>query len=425
MFRSLRNRNFRLYAAGQVVSNTGTWMQRVAQDWLVLDLAHGSGTALGITTGLQFLPMLLFGLWGGVIADRYPKRRVLMLTQVSMGVLALILGLLSISGSAQVWHVYLLAFGLGVATVVDNPSRQAFVVEMVGRRDLPNAIALNSATFNGARLLGPAVAGVLIALIGTGPVFLVNAASFGAVLFGLYAMRADELHPAAPVKRAKGQLREGLRYVRGRRDLMLVLTLIGFLAMFGMNFNITVALVAKQVFHTDASAFGLASSMLAVGALSGALLAARRVARPRLRLLVAMGLVFGVLEALTGLMPTYWSFLALLVPTGIAMMTIMTAANATVQLGVAPEMRGRVMALYMLVFLGTNPLGAPAIGWLAQQFGARASLVLGGLISVVAALAVGALAMRWSSDEAGGSPDGRKAARPAPARFRRVRAGVR
>ena len=425
MFRSLRNRNFRLYAAGQVVSNTGTWMQRVAQDWLVLDLAHGSGTALGITTGLQFLPMLLFGLWGGVIADRYPKRRVLMLTQVSMGVLALILGLLSISGSAQVWHVYLLAFGLGVATVVDNPSRQAFVVEMVGRRDLPNAIALNSATFNGARLLGPAVAGVLIALIGTGPVFLVNAASFGAVLFGLYAMRADELHPAAPVKRAKGQLREGLRYVRGRRDLMLVLTLIGFLAMFGMNFNITVALVAKQVFHTDASAFGLASSMLAVGALSGALLAARRVARPRLRLLVAMGLVFGVLEALTGLMPTYWSFLALLVPTGIAMMTIMTAANATVQLGVAPEMRGRVMALYMLVFLGTNPLGAPAIGWLAQQFGARASLVLGGLISVVAALAVGALAVRWSSDEPGGPPDGRKAARPALARFRRVRAGVR
>lgn len=399
MFRSLRNHNFRLYTAGQVVSNTGTWMQRIAQDWLVLDLAHGSGTALGITTGLQFLPMLLFGLWGGVIADRYSKRRVLMLTQVSMGVLALILGLLAISGTAQVWHVYVLAFGLGVATVVDNPTRQTFVVEMVGKRDLPNAIALNSATFNGARLLGPAVAGVLIALIGTGPVFLVNAASFGAVLLGIYAMRGDELHQAAPVKRAKGQLREGLRYVRGRRDLMLVLILIGFLATFGMNFSTTVALVAKEVFHSDASAFGLASSMLALGALSGALLAARRVARPRLRLLVVMGLVFGALEVLTGLMPTYWSFLALLVPTGIAMMTIMTAANASVQLGVAPEMRGRVMALYMLVFLGTNPLGAPAVGWLAEHFGARASLVLGGLVSVVAALAVGALAARWRADE--------------------------
>ena len=194
-------------------------MQRVGQDWLVLELTHGSGTALGITTGLQFLPMLLFGLWGGVIADRYAKRRVLIVTQVSMGVLALVLGLLAVSGTAQVWHVYLLAFGLGIATVVDTPTRQSFVIEMVGRRDLPNAIALNSANFNGARLVGPAVAGVMIALIGTGPVFLVNAASFGAVLLGLYAMRPGELHPVEPVKRAKGQLREGLRYVAGRRDL--------------------------------------------------------------------------------------------------------------------------------------------------------------------------------------------------------------
>ncbi|XRQ11245.1 MFS transporter [Actinomadura welshii] len=394
MFRSLRVRNYRLFAAGQVVSNTGTWMQRVAQDWLVLELAHGSGTALGITTGLQFLPMLLFGLWGGVIADRYPKRRILVLTQVSMGVLALVLGLLAVTGTAQVWHVYVLAFGLGLATVVDNPTRQSFVIEMVGRRDLPNAIALNSATFNGARLLGPAVAGVLISMIGTGPVFLVNAASFGAVLFGLYAMRTGELYPAEPVKRAKGQLREGLRYVRGRRDLMLVMVFIGFIAMFGMNFSTTVALIAKEVFNTGASAFGLASSMLALGALSGALLAARRVARPRLRFLVAMGVLFGVLEIVAGLMPTYWSFLVLLVPTGIVMMTITTAANATVQLGIAPEMRGRVMGLYMLVFLGTNPIGAPAVGWFAEHFGARTALVLGGLISALAALAVGALAVR-------------------------------
>jgi MFS family permease len=394
MFRSLRVRNYRLYAAGQVVSNTGTWMQRIAQDWLVLELAHGSGTALGITTGLQFLPMLLFGLWGGVVADRYSKRRVLMLTQTAMGVLALILGLLAVTDTAQVWHVYVLAFGLGLATVLDNPSRQSFVVEMVGKRDLPNAIALNSATFNGARLLGPAVAGVLIALIGTGPVFLVNAASFGAVLFGLYAMRTDELYQSEPVKRAKGQLREGLRYVRGRRDLILILVLVGFLAMFGMNFSTTVALIAKEVFHTDASAFGLASSMLAVGALSGALLAARRVARPRLRLLVIVGLTFGALEVVTGLMPTYWSFLVMLVPTGIAMMTIMTAANSSIQLGVAPEMRGRVMGLYMFVFLGTNPVGAPTVGWVAEHFGARTSLVVGGLISVIAAVAVGALAAR-------------------------------
>ncbi|WP_433333096.1 MFS transporter [Spirillospora sp. CA-294931] len=393
MFRALRrSRNYRLFTTGQIVSNVGTWMQKVAQDWLVLELTHGSGTALGITTGLQFLPLLLFGLWGGVIADRYSKRRILMLTQMVMGSLALILGLLVVTGNAQVWHVYVLAFALGMATVIDNPARQAFVVEMVGRRDLPNAVALNSASFNGARLLGPAVAGVLIALLGTGPVFLLNAASFVAVLLGLRAMREGELVPSEKVKRAKGQMREGLSYVRGRRDLVIVLMLVGIVATFGMNFQITVALVAREVFHTGASSFGLASSMLAAGALTGALLAARRATRPRLSLLLWAALAFGVLEIITGLMPTYWSFLALLVPTGIAMMTFTTAANATMQLSVAPEMRGRVMGLYMFVFLGTNPLGAPLVGWTAERFGPRFGIVLGGAIALTATLAVAAVA---------------------------------
>ncbi|HEV7932725.1 MAG TPA: MFS transporter [Actinomadura sp.] len=387
MFRSLRDHNYRLFAAGQMVSNTGTWMQRVAQDWLVLELAHGSGMALGITTGLQFLPLLLFGLWGGVIADRYSKRRVLMLTQISMGVLALILGVLVLTGMAQVWHVYVLAFGLGLATVVDNPTRQTFVVEMVGKADLPNAIALNSAMFNGARVLGPAVAGVAMALVGTGPVFLINAASFGAVLFGLKAMNEADLRAPEPVPRAKGQLREGLRYVRGRRDLVMVLVLVCFVATFGMNFQMTTALVARQVFHSGASSFGLASTMLAVGALAGALLAARRV-EPSRRMLLSAAVLFGVLEMITGLMPTYWSFLALLVPTGMAMMTFTTAANATMQLTVAPEMRGRVMGLYMFVFLGTNPLGAPLVGWMAEEFGPRMSIVIGGLVAMVAAATV-------------------------------------
>ncbi|MBX6765827.1 MAG: MFS transporter, partial [Actinomadura rubrobrunea] len=412
MFRSLRNRNYRLFASGQVVSNTGTWMQRVAQDWLVLDLTHGSGTALGVTTGLQFLPLLLFGLWGGVIADRYPKRRVLMLTQASMGLLALVLGLLAVTGAARVWHVYLLAFLLGMATVVDNPTRQSFVIEMVGRRDLPNAIALNSASFNGARLIGPAVAGVLIAVLGTGPVFLLNAASFGAVLFGLYAMRQDELHTAEPVARGKGQLREGLRYVWGRRDLTLVLILVLFIATFGMNFQVTVALVSREVFHTGASSFGLASSMLALGALTGALLAARRAARPRMRLLIAAALLFGVLELATGLMPAYWSFLVLLVPTGIALMTFTTAANATMQLGVAPEMRGRVMGLYMLVFLGTNPIGAPVVGWMAEHFGPRLSLVVGGLIAMASVLVVTALAVPAAGRRPAGGGEAGRAPRP-------------
>jgi MFS family permease len=391
MFRSLHNRNYRLFASGQVVSNTGTWMQRVAQDWLVLDLTHSSGVALGITTGLQFLPLLLFGLWGGVIADRYSKRRVLMITQVAMGVLALILGVLALTGTAQVWHVYALAFGLGLATVVDNPTRQSFVVEMVGKSDLPNAIALNAATFNGARIVGPAIAGLAIAVMGTGPVFMVNAASFGAALLGLRAMRERDLHTAEPVPRAKGQLREGLRYVRGRRDLVLVLVLVGFLATFGMNFQLTTALMARQVFHSGASSFGLASTMLAVGAFTGALLAARRAVRPRPRVLLVAAVLFGVLELATGLMPTYWAFLVLLVPTGIALMTFTTAANATMQLGVAPAMRGRVMGLYMLVFLGTNPVGAPLVGWLSEQFGPRMTIIVGGMVAATTTLIIAAL----------------------------------
>nr|WP_182708595.1 MFS transporter [Thermomonospora cellulosilytica] len=390
-FRSLRVRNFRLFAAGQVVSNTGTWMQRVAQDWLVLELTHGSGTALGITTGLQFLPLLLFGLWGGVLADRYPKRRLLTITATAMGLLALVLGVLAMTGTARVWHVYALAFGLGLATVVDNPARQSFVIEMVGRRDLANAIALNSASFNGARVLGPAVAGLLIAGVGTGPVFLVNALSYVAVVAGLRAIRPAELHVAERVPRERGQLREGLRYVRGRRDILLVLALVGFVATFGMNFQTTTALVTREVFGVGASSFGLASTMLAVGALTGALLAARR-ARPRLRLLLGAALAFGVLEIASGLAPTYWAFLALLVPTGIALMTFTTAANATVQLSVPEVMRGRVMGLYMFVFLGTNPFGAPLVGWMGEQFGPRLSIVGGGLVTVLAAIAVTVLA---------------------------------
>src|SRR3569833_669415 len=239
-------------------------MQRVAQDWLVLSLTHGSGTALGVTTGLLFLPLLLFGLYGGVLADRFPKRRILMITQAVMGALALVLGVLALTGTAQVWQVYALAFALGVATVVDNPTRQTFAVEMVGPNDLSNAIALNSAIFNMARIVGPAIAGVLIAAIGTGPVFVVNAASYGAVLVSLYQMRDDELYTRSRVPRAKGQLREGLRYVRERRDLVMLLSIVFFVAAFGMNFQMPTALMSREVFHSGASSFGLASTMLAV-----------------------------------------------------------------------------------------------------------------------------------------------------------------
>jgi MFS family permease len=370
-----------------VVSNTGTWMQRVAQDWLVLDLTHNSGTALGIATGLQFLPLLLFSLWGGAIADRYSKRRILMITQAAMGGLALILGVLALTGVVEIWQVYALAFALGLVSVVDNPARQTFAVEMVGRADMPNAIALNSAIFNLARILGPAVAGLVISAVGTPLAFIVNAASYGAVLIGLGLMRPSELNPVQPTPRAKGQVREGLAYVKARPSLWMPMVLIFFVATFGMNFQVTTALMSREVFHTGAGAFGIASATFAAGALIGALLAARR-RRPAAGLLMVTAVIFGVLEMLTSLMPQFWLFLLLLVPTGLALLTFSTAANSATQLGTTPEMRGRVMGLYLLVFLGGTPLGAPLVGWVAQQFGPRMSLLAGGAISAVAAVVV-------------------------------------
>ncbi len=299
-FRSLRNRNYRLFATGQVISLSGTWGQRVAQDWLVLELSGNSGVALGITTGLQFLPVLLFGLYGGVLADRYDKRRLLLGAQAAMGLLALLLAVLDLTGSVQLWHVYALAFGLGLASVVDTPVRQAFVSEMVGPDDLPNAVSLNSATFNSARIVGPAVAGIAIAAVGTGWVFAANALSYVAVLAGLRAMRAADLRPVEKLARAKGQLREGLAYVRARPDLLVPMVLVFMVGTFGLNFQITLALVVKEVFGRGAGSYGLLSACLAVGSLVGALASARRRGPPRQRTLFAAVLVFGLLEVLVG-----------------------------------------------------------------------------------------------------------------------------
>jgi MFS family permease len=376
-----------------VISNTGTWMQRVAQDWLVLQLTHGSGTALGITTGLQFLPQLLFSLWGGMIADRYPKRRILFITQAAMGALALALGVLALTGAVTIWQVYLLAFALGLVAVVDNPTRQTFAAEMVGPAGMANAIALNSAVFNLARIAGPAVAGLVISAVGTPAAFLVNAASFGAVLVGLKLMRPAELHPVERAPRAPGQLREALAYVRARPDLLLTLALVFFVATFGMNFQVTNALMSRLVFHTGAGAFGVASAVFAAGALGGALLAARR-SRPGMRLLLATALAFGALEVAAALMPSFWLFLVLLVPTGLALLMFTTTANSTTQLGTTPAVRGRVMGLYMLVFLGGAPLGSPLAGWVAEQFGARISMIAGGVVSALAAIVVALLLAR-------------------------------
>lgn len=390
-FSSLRVANYRRWTIGALVSNVGTWMQRVAQDWLVLQLTHGSGVALGITTGLQFLPMLLFGLWGGVLADRYPKRRLLVATQVGMALVTLTLGLLDVTGAVTVWHVYALAFVLGLVSAVDNPARQTFVVEMVGRDQVANAVGLNSASFNAARVVGPAVAGLLIVLVGTGPVFLLNAVTYGALLLALARMDPARLHPEPPTPRAPGQLRAGLAYVRSRPDLIVILAVVGVVGMFGLNFQMTTALMATQVFGRGAGEYGVLGSVMAVGSLTGALFAARR-GRPRVRLLLGAAGAFGLLETLSGLMPSYVSFAVLLVPVGMASLTFITAANATMQLSVDPLMRGRVMALYMMIFQGGTPIGAPLVGWVAQMLGARWSLLLGGLLSVAAAV-VGAIVL--------------------------------
>ncbi|GAB3206949.1 MFS transporter [Marinactinospora thermotolerans] len=393
MFRSLTIRNYRLFAIGQVVSNTGTWMQRIAQDWLVLQLSGGSGMALGLTTALQFLPMLLFGLWGGTLVDRMNKRRLLIATQAAMGVLALILGVLATAGAAQVWHVYVFAFALGLVTVLDNPARQTFVVEMVGRTDLPNAIALNSASFQLGRVTGPAIAGLLIAAIGSGPVFLINALSFIAVLGGLWLIRPGELHVTEPVPRAKGQIREGLRYIVGRRDLLLLLVMTAFLQMFGANVQNQIALMTNNVYRAGPDAFGVAAAAIAIGALAGALLAARR-DRPRLRTVLIGAFAFGALETLSAVVPGYLPFIVVLVPMGIAFLTFNTSMNALFQLGVDPQMRGRVMSMYMFVFLGMAPIGAPIVGFLADAFGPRVSLATGGVVTVVVTVLAAVLLAR-------------------------------
>ncbi len=387
-FRSLRVHNFRLYASANLVSLTGTWMQRIGQDWLVLQLSGDSGVALGLVTALQFGPTLVLGLYGGVLADRYDKRRLLVLGQALMGLLAAGLATLVATDAIALWHVFVLAAGLGSVSAVDAPVRQAFVSEMVGRDLLPNAVGLNSTIFNGARLVGPALAGLLIGASGgdTAPAFAVNAASFAVTIGALLAMRPGELRRSDPVARARGQLREGLAYTWRRADLRLAMVLAFVIGTFGFNFQVTIALMAREVLGLGAEGFGLLSTAFAVGSLTGALVSTRRSARPRQRFLLVSAGVFGLLTVACGLVPGgTWPFAVLLVPTGAAALVFSVANNSFVQLGVDPQVRGRVMALYFTCFLGGTPLGAPLIGWVSEHLGARWGLVLGGAVVVLAA----------------------------------------
>lgn len=385
-FASLSIRNYRIWFFGALVANIGTWMQRIAQDWLVLtELTDNSGVAVGVVTALQFAPAVVLTPVAGLLADRVDPRRLLIVTQTVLGALAAILGILVLSGRAELWHVYLLALALGVTSAFDAPARQVFVSELVPAERLGNAVSLNSASFNAARLVGPAVAGLSIAAVGTGWVFLINAVSFAATIGAMLLMRPAELERMPRAPRGRGQLRAGLRYVRGRSDIVVILVVLFVVAAFGLNFQLTSAVMATTVFGQDADGYGLLGSVLAVGSLAGALLAARRV-RPRVRLVIGAAFGFGVAGTLMALAPTFELYALATVPVGFFSLTMITSANAAIQLGTDPAMRGRVMSLYVLVLFGATPLGAPIIGWVAEHWGGRWSILVGSISAMVIAL---------------------------------------
>jgi MFS family permease len=389
VFRSLKVRNYRLYFTGNVISQTGTWMNRVAQDWLVLQLTDDDPVALGIATALQFGPVLVLSLVAGTVADRYDKRKLLIWIQAILGTVGVALGLAATFHVATIWYVYVACLLVGIAATFDGPTRQSFVMELVGRAEVTNAVALNSMGFNGARIVGPAVAGVLIALTDSGPVMTIAGFGYAAVIISLARMRAAELHAVERLPRAKGQIRAGLKYIGGRRDLKMILLLVLMVSSFGMNFQLTLAIMAKIVFGRDASSYGLLTTMLAVGSLAGALVSARRSGAPRLRLLVGAAIAFGLVEIAMGVTQSYDLLALLLIPGGVLMLVFSNAANAALQLGSSPEMRSRVMSIYVLAFLGGAPFISPLLGYVAQWFGGGAPLWMGGTIAATSAVVLG------------------------------------
>ena len=396
-FSALSVRNYRRYAFGQAVSLSGTWMQRVAQAWLVLDLG-GSGTDLGVVTALQFLPLLVFGAWGGVVVDRLDKRRLLMATQLASGLLALCLGVLTATGVVELWMVMALAGGLGFAHLLDVPGRQSFVMEIVGRDQLANAVTLNSVVVNAARMTGPALAGVLIITVGTAACFLLNAASYLIVVWAFAGMHQAELQRSAVVPRGPGQLREGLTYAwrePGLRGPLLLMAVIGALA---YEFQVVLPLLARFSFDGDAGTYGAMTASMGLGAVvAGLIVAGRAPTAPRS--LVTAAYVFGALILATAAAPTLPLAMVALVGVGAASISLLALANTTVQLKAVPEMRGRVMALWSIAFLGTTPIGGPVVGWVSEQMGPRAGLVLGGVATICAGAG---LARQRSADQTPG-----------------------
>ncbi|HYU39755.1 MAG TPA: MFS transporter [Acidimicrobiia bacterium] len=385
-FRAMSVRNYRLYFVGQLISTTGTWMQSIAQAWLVLQLT-GSGVALGITTALQFTPMLLAGAWGGVVADRVDKRRLLVCTQLAAGLLALVLGLVTVLGVVQLWMIYALALALGAVFAIDNPTRRAFVGEMVGTEHLSNAVSLSSAMFTGARVVGPAIAGLLIARAGVSWCFFANGLSYGAAVAAFVVMRRDEFFAVEPVPKRKGQLREGLRYAWSTPALRLPLVLTAVIGTLAWNFQVVLPLLAKQTFGGDAGTFGAMYALMSVGSVVGALVTAHE-ARATRRFLLGSALVFGVVLVFAAAAPTLAVEMVVLVAVGAAGIGFTAMANGVLQTECAPEMRGRVMALFSVAFLGSTPIGGPIVGWVSEQLGPRAGLWLGGLATLAVTAAV-------------------------------------
>ena len=386
MFRSLSGFNYRIWFAGALVSNVGTWMQRTAQDWIVLtELTDNDAVAVGITMALQLGPQLLLVPVSGWVADRFDRRKLLIATQVTMAVLGAALGIMVVAGVAELWHVYAFALALGITSALDAPARQAFVSELVSEKNLPNAVALNSASVNAARLIGPAVAGLLTVAVGAGWVFLINAGTFAATLVSLAVLRRGELRVAPRAPRGKGQLADGFRYVARRPDILAVMAVIFIVSTFGMNFPIFSSTMASVEFHHGAGEFGILSSVLAIGSVTGALLAARR-ERPRIRVVFASAAAFGASALIAALMPTFESFAVSLILVGFTAITLLTTANGVVQTTTSPVMRGRVMALYLAIFVGGTPLGAPLIGLVANTWGPRWALGVAAIAGFVAAI---------------------------------------
>jgi len=368
------------------VSNLGAWIQRIGQDWLVLRvLTNGNGVAPAIVTALQFIPVIALTPWAGLLADRLPRRRLLVATQAGQSFLAFALGTMTLTGHVRLWHVYVFAFLLGCVTAIDGPVRQTFVSEMVPTEMLPNAVGLNSASFNSSRLIGPALAGLAIAAFGTGWTFMINGCTFLATILGLSLMRPALLYPTPKAPRERGQLGAALAYVRGRRDLIMIFIIMGVLSCLSFNSQLTISLMATKVFDRQAGQFGLLSSIFAIGALAGALLAARR-RHPRLRLILAAAFFFGVFSTLSALAPTYLTFGLSGIFVGLCMITLMSGANSAIQMSTDPAMRGRVMALYLLIFQGVTPIGSMTIGLIAQHISTRWSIGVGAIAALVVSL---------------------------------------